>query len=750
MDNTNDISQSITSMPQQYIEQFQTYASLKRNNTSYFNTIKDNPSSLFEFVNQKRIIIWQQSLYQNDTPHSIQSDNDILSIPLTHKNQHIIKNDCLRTRVREGVLLPSFQSDLEHLLTYYCEINHYEYKQGLNEIFGPLLLLKYKHKYLTYTSIFCIGECLINKYIPNIYKSNDFYALRLSLRLFMLLLKYHVPEVYNVFDKLVITPEMYAISWLITLFSSKCILNVVYHIWDYLIRDDDNLTLIYIMVAFLKSKKDLIINTDSTLKQLLMSNLTILNTNEVDDIMKEVSLMKSKTPYSFKLFADKLELFMKGSNNLKDKFDKYQPDDMPVMPIFPSEVIYTTYYPELKCPNTKCNLFKSHINSNNNRKRSTKHKQIQLNKKLCEHCDIKQDKQIISVVLDLRITQRGTNEAGFLPKMIQIHQEELKQNNINKTITERFMPDKDNIHFILLISDTNSFNTLEENFYSEEQYNDNEKLQMMYTIEHKVNKVLNIEKSTPTKLNELYNLKEYDTLKKILDYMISHNFRYVSYAYGGFKKIHNKITKCKLTLLNHEESDCLFCYEQQHKSKSHSHVDNNNNNNKHKTNDTLIKEKVKSLWQQIYKLSDLLELLKEPRNLFFACMLKEIEGINYEHLPFQVFVLLNYNERKLGVYKLFKSKNHCECNNNGVIMDKECYSQNDKELEIVDMIWVYNVVKIKRLHNEVNNVICIMYKQKVMDEEKNESVTVQRKMIIGCEKNDYKKLVQLISQITKK
>ena len=68
MDNTNDISQSITSMPQQYIEQFQTYASLKRNNTPYFNTIKDNPSSLFEFVNQKRIIIWQQSLYQNDAP----------------------------------------------------------------------------------------------------------------------------------------------------------------------------------------------------------------------------------------------------------------------------------------------------------------------------------------------------------------------------------------------------------------------------------------------------------------------------------------------------------------------------------------------------------------------------------------------------------------------------------------------------------------------------------------------------------
>ena len=746
MDNTNDISSSITSMPKQYIEEFQNYASLKRNNTTYFNIIKDNPSSLFEFVNQKRIIIWQQSLYQNDTPHSIQSDNDILTIPLTHKNQHIIKNDCLRTRVREGTIMSSFQSDLEHLLTYYCEINHYEYKQGLNEIFGPLLLLKSKHKYLTYSSIFCIGECLINKYIPNIYRGNDFYALRLSLRLFILLLKYHVPEVYNVLDKLVITPEMYAISWLITLFSSKCTLNVVYHIWDYLIRDDDKLTLIYLMVAFLKSKKDLIINTDSTLEQLLMSNLTILNTNEVDDIMKEVALMKSKTPYSFKLFADKLELFIKGSNNLKAKFDLYQPDDMPVMPIFPSEIIYTTYYPNLKCPNAKCKVFKRHINGSdittNNGHKPSKNLLRHSNRILCEHCDSKQDKQIISIVLDLRITHHGTNEAGFLPKMIQMHQEELKQNNINKTIAERFMPDKDNIHFILLISNTKSFNTLEENFYSEEQYNDNEKLQMMYTIEHKVNKVLNIEKAKQTKLNELYNLKEYDTLKKTLDYMIAQNFRYVSYAYGGFKKIHNKITKCNLTLLNHDESKCPFCFEQQH----------NTQTNIDSTNDKLINEKVNSLWQQRYKLSDLSDLLKDPCNLFFACMLKEIEGIDYETFPCQVFVLLNYNEKKLGVYKLSKRKeyafikSHCEHNEP---IDNDSYSQKDKELEVIDMIWVHNVVKIKRIPNE-KNVISIMYKQKVMDDDSNENITVQRKMIIGCEKNDYKKMVQLFKEITMK
>ena len=59
----------------------------------------------------------------------------------------------------------------------------------------------------------------VNKYLRNYYHEEDFYALKSSLGLLKLLLKYHDPMISNLFEYALITPEMYATPWLLTVFA---------------------------------------------------------------------------------------------------------------------------------------------------------------------------------------------------------------------------------------------------------------------------------------------------------------------------------------------------------------------------------------------------------------------------------------------------------------------------------------------------------------------------------------------------
>ena len=117
---------------------------------------------------------------------------------------------------------------MEKVITYYCLKNRVTYKQGLNEIFGPLVLLQYKIKKYSLVSIINLGAQLIDSFLPNYFYEKDIYSLKSALGLFILLLKYHEPTVYNRLDKLEIRPEIYATNWLIAYLSGKLNLNIFY------------------------------------------------------------------------------------------------------------------------------------------------------------------------------------------------------------------------------------------------------------------------------------------------------------------------------------------------------------------------------------------------------------------------------------------------------------------------------------------------------------------------------------------
>ena len=171
-----------------------------------------NANLICNFEMQSEMPVWIASL-------KCQSELQILNADLNSDKQKIIKNDCDRTRVKDKDILPNFRLNLESILTHYCKLNNFFYKQGLNEVLAPFLLLKAKLKHLSLAKIYNLFSCFIGRFLTNYYTEKDFYSLQASLSLLNILLKYHNPMLYYLLEYAMIIPEMYATSWILTMFS---------------------------------------------------------------------------------------------------------------------------------------------------------------------------------------------------------------------------------------------------------------------------------------------------------------------------------------------------------------------------------------------------------------------------------------------------------------------------------------------------------------------------------------------------
>jgi hypothetical protein len=86
-------------------------------------------------------------------------------------------NDIESTTVRERVVYEPFKDEALKLLIYYLKENNISYKQGLNEIIGPFLLLRSKIK-ISLSRIYQLFVCFVDKFLTNYYWEEEFYALQ--------------------------------------------------------------------------------------------------------------------------------------------------------------------------------------------------------------------------------------------------------------------------------------------------------------------------------------------------------------------------------------------------------------------------------------------------------------------------------------------------------------------------------------------------------------------------------------------
>ena len=614
---------------------------------------KKNKKTHFVSLSNNTIEVWKDILCKN-IPQDISFSNYQINANLSEENLNNIKKDVLRTRANESLMYSDYKENLELLICFYCDYNKISYKQGLNEILGALLVLKYQFN-LSLELIFHLSQGLINKFVQNYYYEKKIFSLKSSLSLLTLLLKYHKPKIYNLLDKLMIDPIVYATNWLLTMFSSRLDLDLTYYLWNFLIGIDDQLFMHYFIVALLIYNEDKILKEEKLNIPILITKLTINSVKEMGNILKIALRLREETPYSFRLLANKLEIFKYHSDNIEKCYEKYKPQFLVTMPIFPSEIFYICYNDIIKCPDDLCIKY---LSKNKYKYESQKH--------VCEHCKMNIDKKIEYILLDLRILEYGSFEdenekTGFLPKMIMVEQNELKSDDFVEKIKERFLNDKGHYHFIFMTSKTDYFNNFEDNYYIEKQFGN-------YYEQIKVEKELNEDLIRKMTIRKKFKLKEYDNLKKLLITLLNANYPYISFCYGGFAAIHELISKFDISLLNHD-TNCNLC---QKKENSFFDYLKMNFYNKKEHEDELINQEFK-----------MKVIEKIPLNIIY----QKIEEHKYEMFK--------------GKLQLYNKENYIK-DNECMIIFKEIeifilrFINNSFDLDLISVIFINKILSIER------------------------------------------------------
>ena len=720
------------------------------NDVEYVEKIKTDPLSIFESITEKKLENWETFL-NNICPLTFKlngnKDQEILDYSLDSVGSQaiVISNDSKRTRVRESVIYPNFLETLKKVLTYYCDKYKATYKQGLNEIFGPLILMKYKFKNVSLTTIINIGAMLIDYFLPNYFYEKEIYSLKSALGLFVVLLKYHEPTVYNKLDNSEISPEVYATNWLVTYLSGKLSITMFFYLWDKIIENEDPLFIQFILLAIIKDKRELIINCDLNLLATVMTCLIIKTKEKLDKIIKMAYKLREQTPYSFRLLADKIGFLRKKFKDIKTNYEKYHPELLPAMPIFPSEVLYITYKSQIYCIDPNCKNYAKDFAIKNKTVQRIESKTIMPKNNyipnpsskpysndeinyFCEKCDMGIEKNMQYILLDLRILEYGeddddTEKTGFIPSMISVSQEELKSEDFSDIMTNRFNSVKGNYHFIFLTTSTDTFSDFESNYYFDNISEDDRKKMMFGVIEQKkIDKALDINNAKKQlSLKQIYKLKEYDNMRNTLQSMTKHNFPYVGYVYGGFNLLHKEAPKLKVELIGHNEEMCLLCKEEKNKNSTKEQNEKKEKKGKKDKENNEKDELYNSLWEhkQKIKYSNLDIFFKNPNNRMHLCILKEYKKKDIDNDKVQILINELFDKFEIEIYKFDIKKQYNDFETT-VLMKKKKEKQeyydygnkedndNDKELELtlLERVPVFDILKITLSPKAKNIVIC--------------------------------------------
>ena len=526
---------------------------LKKSNT------KDDISLHYDSITEDKILSWESQLIDPKIHNYEVDDCDILNHKLNDKNViRVIKDDIERTRVLESLYMKSFKEYVYQIIIYY--LNHYNiaYKQGFNEVVSPFVLLKYKFS-LSISRIYKLIDGFIYKFLTNFYHEYEFYSIKSCFALINLLLKYHDPELYDKFDYCLITPDLFCTSWIITLFSNKFPLNIIYYLWDKLILFKDTLFIFFFIVSILITNRELYFKVDSTSILFVLSKFEITEIKQINDIINLAIQLRENTPKSFDLLVKKLEIFEPGSKNLQKLYEEIKPEKMLALPMFVEDVFFVTHDTMIGCTNENCECF------------------LKKNKKFNRDCifcnDRKLNKIKYYIVLDLRIINeiilknKLYNElfSGTLPKTYKISNEELMNEIFPENVLNSMKNDKNRYYIIIVTSETDLFNEYEDKFYVLEKLK-NSRVEVFYKRYKELNTELVNETFIEKKSQDYFLFKEYDNFKKIVNGMIKQGFKYVSFAYGGYKQLHAWGMKHNLLLLSHGK-ECLLCREEKEKEK---------------------------------------------------------------------------------------------------------------------------------------------------------------------------------------
>ena len=534
-------------------------------------------SPTFDLISEELIEKWEKILKSNKLTkaRTVADDINFDDYNLAYDSFQTILNDSKRTRVKERFNFTDFETVLQKMLVYFCKLNNIEYKQGLNEVLGPFLLLKVKIPKLKLSKIYNLFTLFIDYFFSNYYYEIELFSFRCSISLVNLLLKYHEPSLYSLFKENNISPEMYAINWLLTTYANKNSLEITYTLWDTMLEENDQLFMHFMVIAFLLHHKKKFIETDGSSIPVFFSKNQIGTKELLTEIVKSAREIRKNTPVSLRLLVKNLEIFKSRTTRVKDMYEKYCPEQILAMPVLAEELLSNVNLKKrnIPCLNEKCDNFfmKDEIKYINE---EDKEKNLSTYCEICRNYNLKNNLKYIIIDLrnknDSQIKDSITNEGTFIFINNDIlSQETLNKGNPGEVLTEQINKLKsdsnENIHVVLMTNDTENYDEYEYN-YQETQ------------IESKKSKILNILNTTinniKKKIDEQINkkeikqekylqikmqIKQYELIKSILNYLLENEYPYISYILGGYKSLHDMCIKYNIPIIKHKSNNCYLC-----------------------------------------------------------------------------------------------------------------------------------------------------------------------------------------------
>lgn len=180
---------------------------------------------------------------------------------------------------------------LKRLLKAWVEAHpQYVYWQGLDSLTAPFLITNFNDEERAFLSLYNF----IPKYLHNFFLKDNSMVIKEYLTKFSQLVMFHEPTLAKHLNTISFIPELFAIPWVLTMFSHVFPLHKILHLWDKLILGDSSYPL-FIGIAILKQLKTTLLESGFNECILLFSDLPDI---DMETCVNDSQKMYEKTPKS--------------------------------------------------------------------------------------------------------------------------------------------------------------------------------------------------------------------------------------------------------------------------------------------------------------------------------------------------------------------------------------------------------------------------------------------------------------------
>ncbi|KAA8493830.1 TBC domain-containing protein kinase-like protein [Porphyridium purpureum] len=167
--------------------------------------------------------------------------------------------DVVRTRSQdERFQTPAIRSAMKRMLALFCMKENVHYIQGMNEVLAPIMLLpevQNRPRLIYYTLQGFMRRFMSYLLLPVGKDDDSLEGVKVCFRVLDLLLRYLDPELFHKLRSEGLTSGVFAPSWFVTSFAGWLELDLVYHLWDHLILENEPSALLFFGLSILLKRK---------------------------------------------------------------------------------------------------------------------------------------------------------------------------------------------------------------------------------------------------------------------------------------------------------------------------------------------------------------------------------------------------------------------------------------------------------------------------------------------------------------